>query len=633
MNHSFPTNYQRRKRTAAPRLDVLAAQMMAALLGGVILYFSLLMVGVLIYSLIFIGKIYPGVTVEGIKVGGLRPEDASAKLAEGISYPTTGMITFQNGSQTWVAIPHEVGLFFDAENSAVQAYRYGRKEGLLMRPILQLRALVFGANIPAEFMFDEQSANRYLQNIAAQTDKPMVEASLSVNGVDVTATPGQTGYSLDIPAAITSLYPFLQNMASSIVPLPVKELPPEIMDASAQADDARKILSDSLTLTVPQSQASDPGPYVMSREQVAQMLSIAKKDDGTKAQYQVALQTKTLQKYLESIAPEIERKPEDARFVFNDETKQLEIAQHAVTGRKLDISASIQQINDKLISGNHKIDLVVNLSNPTIPDTVTAQELGITELVSKQTSFFYGSSAERIQNIETAAARFHGVLVPPNTTFSMADVLGDVSLDSGYAEALIIFGNRTIKGVGGGVCQVSTTLFRTAFFGGYPIVERYPHAYRVSYYEYDQSGAANENLAGLDATVFAPEVDFKFTNDRPYWLLMETYVNAAARKLTWKFYSTSDGRNVEWETSGLTHVVEPGEPILRENPDLAKNEINQTEWEVAGADITVNRTVYKNGEIFFEDSYYTHYIPWQAVYEYGPETNLKKFTDSIIPMP
>jgi vancomycin resistance protein YoaR len=102
----------------------------------------------------------------------------------------------------------------------------------------------------------------------------------------------------------------------------------------------------------------------------------------------------------------------------------------------------------------------------------------------------------------------------------MAEILGDVSLDNGYAEALIILGDRTIEGVGGGVCQVSTTLFRTAFLGGFPIVERHPHAYRVGYYEQNSSGHINPNFAGLDATVFVPIVDLKFINDTPNWLLM-----------------------------------------------------------------------------------------------------------------
>lgn len=85
----------------------------------------------------------------------------------------------------------------------------------------------------------------------------------------------------------------------------------------------------------------------------------------------------------------------------------------------------------------------------------------------------------------------------------MGNTLGDVSLENGFAEALIIYGGRTIKGVGGGVCQVSTTLFR-AVFAGFPVVERYSHAYRVSYYEKTVSNDIDANLAGLDATVYFP---------------------------------------------------------------------------------------------------------------------------------
>jgi vancomycin resistance protein YoaR len=206
----------------------------------------------------------------------------------------------------------------------------------------------------------------------------------------------------------------------------------------------------------------------------------------------------------------------------------------------------------------------------------------------------------------------------------MANILGDVSLDTGYAEALIIYGDRTIKGVGGGVCQVSTTLFRTVFFGGFPIIERNPHAYRVSYYEQRADGSINSDLAGLDATVFVPYVDFKFTNDTSSWLLMETYVNEAARTLTWKFYSTSDGRTVEWDTTGPTNVEDPPDPAYNENPELSKGTIKQVDWAAEGADITVTRTVEKDGQVYLSDTIYTHYMPWRAVYEYGPGTKLPK---------
>jgi vancomycin resistance protein YoaR len=251
---------------------------------------------------------------------------------------------------------------------------------------------------------------------------------------------------------------------------------------------------------------------------------------------------------------------------------------------------------------------------------MTAAELGITELVSSQTSYFYGSSAARIQNVQTAAAAFHGVLIAPGETFSMGSVLGDISLDNGYAEALIIYGGRTIKGVGGGVCQVSTTLFRTAFMGGYPIVERYSHAYRVYYYEQNANGSRNPSLVGLDATVYFPLVDFKFTNDTPYWLLMETYTDVAGRSLTWKFYSTSDGRSVTWDTTGTRNVVPAPAPLIEETEELQPGEIRQVDWAAEGADVSITRTVLRNGEVLFNDVFNTHYEPWQAVCQVGAGT-------------
>jgi len=263
---------------------------------------------------------------------------------------------------------------------------------------------------------------------------------------------------------------------------------------------------------------------------------------------------------------------------------------------------------------------VVNLTNPPVTDDKTAAQLGITQLIHAETSYFYGSSAARIQNIKIASGRFHGYLAAPGETISMADILGDVSLDTGYAEALIILGDQTIQGVGGGVCQVSTTLFRTAFFSGFPIVERHAHAYRVSYYEKTAANKVNPDLAGLDATVFVPLVDFKFVNDTPYWLLMETY--ATNTSLTWKFYSTSDGRTVDWQTTGPTDITPAPDPVYNENPKLAKGEIKQVDWAAQGADVTVTRTVNRDGSVYLQDTFRTHYLPWRAVYEYGPGTEL-----------
>jgi len=101
---------------------------------------------------------------------------------------------------------------------------------------------------------------------------------------------------------------------------------------------------------------------------------------------------------------------------------------------------------------------------------------------------------------------------------------------------------------------------------------------------------------------------------------METYVNGYS--LTWKFYSTRDGRSVEWDTTGPTNIVDPPETVYRENPDLKQGEIRQVEWAAKGADVTVTRRVYRNGTLYFSDRFFTHYEPWGEVFEYGPGTEL-----------
>jgi vancomycin resistance protein YoaR len=355
---------------------------------------------------------------------------------------------------------------------------------------------------------------------------------------------------------------------------------------------------------------------------VAKLIGVENMQNGSRRELRLTLNSEALRNMLAGIETQVDRDAVDARFHFDEANGQLVALTPSIIGRRLDMEASITAIQQALLGGQHVVPLVVSEMQPLAPQTATANDLGITGLLPNgiQTSYFYGSHAERVQNIVTAAARFDGVLVAPGETFSVGKTLGDVSLDNGFTEALIIYGGRTIKGVGGGVCQVSTTLFRTVFFAGFPVVERVPHAYRVSYYEETSSGL-DPKLAGLDATVYAPLVDFKFTNDSAYWILMETSVDESSRKITWRFYSTYDGRTVQWDTTGPTNVVPAPEALFKVNPDLKLNQIRQTDYAANGADVDVSRTVLKNGTVYFQDHFQTHYEAWQAVCEYGPGTD------------
>jgi vancomycin resistance protein YoaR len=596
-------------------------QIVAAFVSGVILFLILTIGWTAGYQLLYAGRIFPGVSVAGVDLSGLTPSDAAVKLNQSLSYPTNGKVLFRDGEKAWIASPAQLGMVFDPSASAMTAYRLGRSGGLFGALSGQIRAGGPGVKVPPVIVFDQRVAFQFLSQIATQINQPLGEASFKLEGTNVVAQPGQVGRELKIDATLIYLGAQLQTFSDGEVPLVVQEIQPQILDMSAQAEAARQILSQPLTLTMPNAAQGDPGPFVYNPEVVANLITVERVQNGDgQLGAQVVLSPAALRDLLVPVKDHVDRLPSNAKFIFNDTTRQLDLMENSSVGRELDVDASITAINEAIGRGEHTVPLVVNEAQPQVAATATAEELGIRELVSSQTTYFYGSSAERIQNIQAAASRYHGILVAPGEIFSMGKYLGDVSLENGFAEALIIYGGRTIKGVGGGVCQVSTTLFRAVFYGGYPIVERYSHAYRVASYELTASGGVDPGLAGLDATVYFPLVDFKFTNDTPYWLLMETYVDVSARTITWKFYSTSDGRTVEWDTTGLTNVVSAPEPVFEVNQELRKNEMKQVDWAANGADVTVTRTVWRNGAVYLQDDITTHYEPWQAICEYGPDS-------------
>ena len=601
-------------------------QVVTAFVSGLTLFLVVIIIWTLSYQLVYAGRIFPGVSVAGVDLSGMTPADAAVKLNQALSFSTTGKILFRDGEKARIATPAELGMVFDPSSSALTAYKLGRSGGLFGSLSGQMRAGGAGVSVPPVIVFDQRVAYQYLTQISTQVNQPLMEASLKLEGTNVVTQPGQVGRELKIDATLVYLAAQLQTFSDGEVPLVVQDIQPQLLDVTAQADTARQILSQPLTLTVPNASGSDSGPYVYNPEVIATLIVAQRVQDGDQQSVQVVLNPRGLRDLLVPVKTQVDRMPSDAKFVFNDQTLQLDVMQDSSIGRALDIDASVQAINEAIARGEHNVSLVVNEAQPRVAATATGQELGITQLIWSETSYFYGSSAERMQNIQAAAKQYHGLLVAPGETFSMGEHLGDVSLDNGFAEALIIYGGRTIKGVGGGVCQVSTTLFRAAFNAGFPIVERTPHAYRVSYYEQNPGGGVDPRLAGLDATVYFPLVDFKFTNDSPYWILMETYMGSSS--LTWKFYSTSDGRSVTYDTTGPTNVVTAPSPLFEENPELSKNEMKQVDWAANGADISVTRTVWKNGSVYFQDTVNTHYEPWQAICQYGPDSkNPEKLAD------
>ena len=602
-------------------IQKLLCQSLTALIIGITLFFSISLLIIGVYQIWYAGRIFPGITINDVGIGGMTREQAALYLNGKYQLTPGGSITLWYADTPIVVEAEDIGISLDLAASVIDAYNFGRRGSVGSWFAFQLSGNFSPHNVPATITFDQNKAYDLLEQIAQQNDRPAIEANLYMQGTQVMSQMGQTGKQLDISASLDRIGNQIEELNLELIILPVIETAPQILDASPYANTAQQILNQSLNLYLPADQFDSDKIWRIDPQELAPMLTFEKYEQDGEAKFIPQFKEDYLNAYLEELSQQIEIRTENPRFYFDDDSGKLVLITPGANGRVINLDSTKTSMQAALTNGESSIGISIIDQEPEISDSVDGAELGITEWVHTENSYFYGSDEARIQNIETAASQFHGLLVPPNSTFSMAEAMGEITLDNGYTEALIIYNGQTIEGVGGGVCQVSTTLFRAAFFAGFPITERHPHAYRVSYYEKTSGNQRNNNLAGLDATVYIPLIDLKFVNDTPYWLLMETYIDHPANRLRWKFYSTSDGRTVEWETTGPTNIEEPEKPDYRENPELAKDEIEQVEWEADGADVLVERTIFKDGSVWLQDSFSTHYEPWRAVYEYGPGTS------------
>lgn len=317
---------------------------------------------------------------------------------------------------------------------------------------------------------------------------------------------------------------------------------------------------------------------------------------------------------LKPIQESVFQEPQDAQFSVNN--NRVIAFRESSKGKSVDfekldthvrslIPEILKNTNTKIV----RIPIPIKILYPKVT-TEEANNLGIVEVIGTGRSTFLHSIPNRIHNISLAASRINGVLVAPGEEFSFARALGDVSKFTGYKEAYVIQNGKTILGDGGGVCQVSTTLFRAILNTGLPITERHPHAYRVGYYEQDAP-------AGFDATVYVPSVDLKFKNDMDTHILIQAYIDPTNLSLTFTFYGKKDGRQATITKPVVTNVSSPPPPIYQDDLTLPKGTIKQVEYEALGGKSVFSRTVTKNGNVILNDTFVSNYRSWQAVFLRG----------------
>ncbi len=584
--------------------------------SGCVLLVMALLALLMAFQFEYGNKALPGLSVYAVNLGGMTREQAKSALTNAFTYDKQAVFTFRYNDKFWQATAGELGITFDVDKTLDEVFLTGHSGSVLSDLGTQASIWLNGRSIAPIVRYDEQIAVQRLSTIASEFDRPAVDATLNISGTVVVTTPAQTGLALDVSSTLNTLEDLMRQLQTGgEIALVVKEAKPLVTDASAAAAKINAALSAPLTLVTDDQKGGSLGPWTANVDQIKSLLvlKLIANGDGTQI-YDVTVNAEPLRGFLQSLAPGLISQPKDGRFHFNESTRQLEMIKDRVNGRALDVDETLKRVSDTVFSTtNRLVPLVFAYDLPKYSSNVTATELGITQLVGDSTTYYTGSTQSRVKNIIEAASRMNGIIVAPGETFSFNDNLGDISPEEGFVQGKVIFGGRTIDGVGGGVCQVSTTAFRAALKAGYPIVERNSHGYRVGFYE------LNGAPPGLDAAIFQPTADFRFLNDTQYSLLIETSVFPADQSIQFRFYSTNPGRQVILEGPVIRDVVPALPTVYQANTALQLGQEQYVDWSKDGADVTFTRRILDTaGKEIRTDTIYTHYLPWAAVVQVAP---------------
>ena len=585
-----------------------------------------------VLSILFVGyefasrdRVILGVSVLGQPMNGLTRAEVDQFLQDKFGNHAAILaryggeaIVVREGTRTWRAYPWELGLRTDFGPVADSAILLGHRGNWLAALVEQMRCLWFGCDLGTDAQFDDATARAYLGWLAPQVERPARDASLRLEGIRVVATPAQVGRAIDGALTLERMKRRILGSESGEIIVASRDLAPLIDDAAIAPI---KTQAEAL-LAAPTLLTFGGRTWALDQAALSALISMQpKRDANGRMTWAISLDRARLTAHMKTLAREINQGARDARFSFDPATRTLTPLVASQSGQSLDPEIAAKQVEEQLLANAARAPAAnsmeaLNARTVALPVTVTkptiamedAAKFGIKELVAQGVSNFRGSIAGRIQNIRTATAQFEGVVIPPGGTFSFNQYLGQVVEANGYDDAYIIFEDRTVLGPGGGVCQVSSTVFRAAFFGGLPIVERWAHAYRVGYYE---------PPVGLDATIFEPTVDLKFTNDSGAYLLIQPKIDLRANTLTFNLYGTKPNRTVEMEEPIMERILPHGPAIYTDDPTLKKGTTKQIDFAHDGADVTVWRKILVNGQVVKRDKFFSRYEPWVARYLVG----------------
>ena len=461
-----------------------------------------------------------------------------------------------------------------------------------VRGLKRLGVRVFGGEVAPTSRVYQSAVDTYMGRFARRVDEASIEPSLVLRGSVPEIVPGRNGRLLDRAAAEKVFIQALTALSRNPVAVPLKVdrtrlAPNDLVGAKVKAETA---------LSGPVDVAYGPGGWHLTVAKITRLLQLPSNGDT-----ELRLAGPRADHFFSNLKKRVDNAPKDASFAIG--ARNIVRVVPAQPGRTLDMQATTRNLMAALLSPTtRKADLAVTTAAPerTTPD---ARAMGITGLVGAYETF-YGGVPNRIHNVQLVARMIDDHYIAPNEEFSFNGTTGDRSESKGFLEAPVIINGEVKTGLGGGVCQVSTTTFNAAYEAGLPITDRTNHALYISHYP-----------QGRDATVNYPDTDLKFVNDTGHWLWLRTFVSSSS--LTVALYGTPQHRHVESE---VTPLVVTGQPPVKRVPDPNLT-VGTTALEESGSpsrSTSVRRKVFSSsGKLLYDHTWYSAYSAEPRVIRYG----------------
>ena len=579
---------------------------------------ALLALSGMVLGLAFAGspqRLPAGSQIAGVDVAGLTPGEARSMLERRERKLANVPVVFTADGHRWHLRPASIVLETDWR-SAVDAVR---REGDGFAPIRGLRRLgvrVLGADVTPRTRISQTALDEAISRFAKALDRPRIEPSLVLRGSTPRIVPGRAGHVLDRQLAAHAIVRALTGFSSVPVALPLRLDAPHLSNADLAGAETKL----TVALSAPIQLTYGTGGWTLTPRKIARLLTLPK--GGSTA---LGMGGAYAKHYFANLRKRVEHAPKDARFAVGARNVVRVIPSEE--GRKLDARLTTRAMLTAMLSSSDrraKLEVVTAAPKRT---TSQAQAMGITGLVGAYQTF-YGGVPNRIHNVQLVAHLIDNHLIEPGAVFSFNGTTGDRTPAKGFLEAPVIINGELKTGLGGGICQVSTTTFNAAYEAGLPITDRTNHALYISHYP-----------LGRDATVNYPDTDLKFVNDTGNWLWLRTFVGSSS--LIVALYGTPQGQKV---VSDVTPLVVTGPAPNKRVPD-PNLFVGQTALDHAGtpsSSTSVRRRVYSaSGKLLYDHTWYSAYVADPNVIRVGtkprptPTTpaNKKKATPPPPPPP